>query len=59
MARLIDTIGTCNLSLRDQGSHFDAIARSIVFQQLSGKRQARFTGDLKDFMVAEVRFHPS
>ena len=37
MARLIDTIGTCKLTLRDQGSHFDAIARSIVFQQLSGK----------------------
>jgi len=37
MARLIDAIGTCKLTLRDQGSHFDAIARSIVFQQLSGK----------------------
>ncbi|MDQ3673339.1 MAG: DNA-3-methyladenine glycosylase [Gemmatimonadota bacterium] len=44
MARLIDTIGTCNLSLRDQGSHFDAIARSIVFQQLSGKAASTIHG---------------
>jgi 3-methyladenine DNA glycosylase/8-oxoguanine DNA glycosylase len=44
MARVIDTIGTCTLSLRDQGSHFDAICRSIVFQQLSGKAAATIHG---------------
>ena len=44
MARLIDTIGTCKLTLRDQGSHFDAIARSIVFQQLSGKAASTIHG---------------
>ena len=44
MARLIDTVGTCKLTLRDQGSHFDAIARSIVFQQLSGKAASTIHG---------------
>ena len=48
MARLIDSVGACRLTLRDQGSHFDAIARSIVFQQLSGKAagtiHSRFEG---------------
>ena len=44
MARVIDAIGTCKLTLRDQGSHFDAIARSIVFQQLSGKAAGTIHG---------------
>ncbi|HEU4749155.1 MAG TPA: DNA-3-methyladenine glycosylase [Gemmatimonadaceae bacterium] len=44
MGRVIDTIGTCRLTVRDQGSHFDAIARSIVFQQLSGKAAGTIHG---------------
>ena len=44
MARLIDTVGSCKLTLRDQGTHFDAIARSIVFQQLSGKAASTIHG---------------
>src|SRR5215210_7701379 len=44
MARVIDAIGTCNLTIRDQGYHFDAIARSIVFQQLSGKAASTIHG---------------
>lgn len=44
MAGLIDTVGTCRLTLRDQGSHFDAIARAIVFQQLSGKAAGTIHG---------------
>ncbi len=44
MARVIDTIGTCKLTPRDQGSHFDAIARAIVFQQLSGKAAGTIHG---------------
>lgn len=47
IARLIDTVGTCRLTLRDQGSHFDAIARSIVFQQLSGKAASTIHGRLE------------
>lgn len=44
MARVIDIVGSCKLSLRDQGSHFDAIARSIVFQQLSGQAASTIHG---------------
>ncbi|HWL39594.1 MAG TPA: DNA-3-methyladenine glycosylase [Gemmatimonadaceae bacterium] len=44
MAGLIETVGTCRLTLRDQGTHFDAIARSIVFQQLSGKAAGTIHG---------------
>lgn len=47
MARLIDTVGSCKLTLRDQGTHFDAIARSIVFQQLSGKAASTIHGRLE------------
>lgn len=47
MARLIDTVGICKLTLRDQGTHFDAIARSIVFQQLSGKAASTIHGRLE------------
>lgn len=37
MARVIGHVGRCNHSARIEGTHFDAIARSIVFQQLSGQ----------------------
>lgn len=47
MGRLIDQVGACKLALRDQGSHFDAIARSIVFQQLSGKAANTIHGRLE------------
>ncbi len=44
MARLIETVGSCKLTVRDQGTHFDAICRSIVFQQLSGKAAGTIHG---------------
>ncbi len=37
LARVIDQVGPCRIQLRDAGTHFQALARSIVFQQLSGK----------------------
>jgi len=37
LARVIVQVGPCRLQLRTDGTHFDALARSIVFQQLSGK----------------------
>ncbi len=40
MARLIDTVGPCRLAPANEVSHFEAVARSIVFQQLSGKAAA-------------------
>jgi DNA-3-methyladenine glycosylase II len=37
LARVIESVGPCRLQLRGGGTHFQALARSIVFQQLSGK----------------------
>jgi len=37
LARLIRRVGPCGLAVRREGTHFDAIARAIVYQQLSGK----------------------
>jgi DNA-3-methyladenine glycosylase II len=34
---VIETVGPCRLQLRTEGTHFHALVRSIVFQQLSGK----------------------
>jgi len=37
LARVIESVGPCRLPIRSEGTHFQALARSIVFQQLSGK----------------------
>ena len=44
MSAVITQIGRCTLQPRAQGTHFDAIARSIVFQQLSGKAAGTIHG---------------
>ena len=37
LATIIDRVGPCRLEPRRTGTHYDALVRSIVFQQLSGK----------------------
>jgi len=37
LARVIDSVGPCRMPVRNEGTHFQALIRSIVFQQLSGK----------------------
>jgi 3-methyladenine DNA glycosylase/8-oxoguanine DNA glycosylase len=37
LAGIIETVGPCRLQVNDEGTHFQALTRSIVFQQLSGK----------------------
>src|SRR3954471_20181158 len=37
LARVIETVGPCRFQLRTEGTHLEALSRSIVFQQLSGK----------------------
>ena len=37
LAEIIDRVGPCRLEARRTGTHYDALVRSIVFQQLSGK----------------------
>jgi DNA-3-methyladenine glycosylase II len=44
LAGVIETVGPCRLQLRTEGSHFEALARSIVFQQLSGKAASTIYG---------------
>jgi DNA-3-methyladenine glycosylase II len=54
LARVIERVGPCRLTLRTEGTHYDALTRSIVFQQLSGKAAstifARFHGLYADGM---------
>ena len=37
LAKIIERVGPCRLEARRTGTHYDALVRSIVFQQLSGK----------------------
>jgi len=37
MAEIIARVGPCRIQQRRTGTHYDALVRSIVFQQLSGK----------------------
>ena len=37
LATIIEAVGPYRLQLRTEGTHFQALTRSIVFQQLSGK----------------------
>jgi DNA-3-methyladenine glycosylase II len=40
LARVIESVGPCRIRVTEEGSHFQALTRSIVFQQLSGKAAA-------------------
>ena len=44
MAGVIDAVGPCRLTPRTEWTHFDALVRSIVYQQLSGKAAATIHG---------------
>ena len=37
LAAVIERVGPCRFERRAEGTHFEAVARAIVFQQLSGK----------------------
>ena len=37
LARVIARVGPCRFEPRAEGTHFEAVARAIVYQQLSGK----------------------
>jgi DNA-3-methyladenine glycosylase II len=44
LARVIATVGPCRFTARAEGTHFDAVARAIVYQQLSGKASGTIHG---------------
>lgn len=47
MTEVIGEVGPCTLELRTDGTHFDALIRSIVYQQLSGKAAATIHGRVR------------
>jgi 3-methyladenine DNA glycosylase/8-oxoguanine DNA glycosylase len=47
IARVIDAVGPCRFQARAEGTHFDALVRAIVYQQLSGKAAATIHGRLR------------
>jgi 3-methyladenine DNA glycosylase/8-oxoguanine DNA glycosylase len=40
LAAVIESVGPCRIRVTSEGTHFQALTRSIVFQQLSGKAAA-------------------
>ncbi len=44
LARIIDRVGDCELTAREGGTHFDALVRAIIYQQLSGKAAGTIHG---------------
>ena len=44
LAGVIDRVGPCRLEPRREGTHVDALVRSIVYQQLSGKAASTILG---------------
>ena len=44
MARIIDAVGPCGFAPRTEGTHYEALLRSIVYQQLSGRAAATIHG---------------
>ena len=44
LAHVIERVGAFTLTPRAEGTHFDAVCRSIVYQQLSGKAAATING---------------
>ena len=44
LAAVIARVGPCRFEARAEGTHFEAVARSIVYQQLSGKAAGTIHG---------------
>src|SRR5512133_3042654 len=44
LARVIERVGACRFEPRADGTHLGAVARAIVFQQLSGKAASTIHG---------------
>jgi DNA-3-methyladenine glycosylase II len=58
MAEVISKVGPFNLTLRTAGTHFDALVRSIVYQQLSGKAAATIHGRVLQLFDNEAPLPP-
>ena len=58
LAEVIHKVGPCTIELRSGGTHFDALVRSIVYQQLSGKAAATIHGRVRSLFDAEAPLPP-
>jgi DNA-3-methyladenine glycosylase II len=58
MREVISKVGPFNLTLRTAGTHFDALVRSIVYQQLSGKAAATIHGRVLQLFDPEAPLPP-
>ena len=45
---VIERVGPCRFAPRAEGTHFDALARAIIYQQLSGKAAGTIHGRVRD-----------
>jgi 3-methyladenine DNA glycosylase/8-oxoguanine DNA glycosylase len=55
LARVIEAGGPCRIQLRSEGTHFQALTRAIVFQQLSGKAAGTIFGRFNALYPAAAR----
>lgn len=51
MARLIADVGPCRYEVKNFGTHFDALCRSIIYQQLSTKAAGTIHGRFLDLFA--------
>ena len=58
MEEVISKVGPFNLTLRTAGTHFDALVRAIVYQQLSGKAAATIHGRVLQLFDPEAPIPP-
>jgi DNA-3-methyladenine glycosylase II len=56
MAGVIDAVGPCRFKTSPHLSHFEAVARSIIYQQLSGKAAGTIHGRF-ELLFADARPH--
>jgi DNA-3-methyladenine glycosylase II len=53
MAKIIADIGPCRYEVKNFGTHFDALCRSIIYQQLSTKAAGTIHGRFLDLFPAQ------
>lgn len=54
LARVIERVGPCRFQAIDGGTHFDAIVRSIVYQQLSGSAASTIHRRLREHLAGDA-----
>jgi DNA-3-methyladenine glycosylase II len=54
LAKIISAVGPCRYEVRGAGTHFDALCRSIIYQQLSTKAASTIHGRFLDLFANRV-----